>query len=233
HHAVAWCWSSRAPTVYTYLLLVTCIVSSERRRFSLCAHITSSEHSVLTSLETLFFMCSVFFFQAEDGIRDWSVTGVQTCALPISDVPAGRAHRNVTAIDAVPKGQARALAQCIELPSHIVIAPSVLEKPWGLSARNTRFADHWLGSSDCRERDRAHRGEASVSVVWRPLAQLRWVCQRMPDLRRRMAQLPDENERPGISILANLSTRGLARLVVFTPAHRCFPFRRGFSFMRS
>src|SRR5262249_50353271 len=25
-----------------------------------------------------------FFFQAEDGIRYWSVTGVQTCALPIS-----------------------------------------------------------------------------------------------------------------------------------------------------
>src|SRR5260370_215161 len=25
----------------------------------------------------------VFFFQAEDGIRDSSVTGVQTCALPI------------------------------------------------------------------------------------------------------------------------------------------------------
>ena len=25
----------------------------------------------------------IFFFQAEDGIRDWSVTGVQTCALPI------------------------------------------------------------------------------------------------------------------------------------------------------
>src|SRR5258706_6065928 len=26
----------------------------------------------------------LFLFQAEDGIRDWSVTGVQTCALPIS-----------------------------------------------------------------------------------------------------------------------------------------------------
>src|SRR5467141_4511139 len=26
-----------------------------------------------------------FFFQAEDGIRDSSVTGVQTCALPICD----------------------------------------------------------------------------------------------------------------------------------------------------
>src|SRR3989440_6271804 len=28
--------------------------------------------------------CRVFFFQAEDGIRDLIVTGVQTCALPIS-----------------------------------------------------------------------------------------------------------------------------------------------------
>src|SRR5438046_10209460 len=33
-----------------------------------------------------YFCCLLFFFffQAEDGIRDWSVTGVQTCALPIS-----------------------------------------------------------------------------------------------------------------------------------------------------
>src|ERR1035437_10878480 len=29
------------------------------------------------------FVCVVFFFQAEDGIRDIGVTGVQTCALPI------------------------------------------------------------------------------------------------------------------------------------------------------
>src|SRR6266700_7260202 len=29
-------------------------------------------------------MCCVVFFQAEDGIRDFHVTGVQTCALPIS-----------------------------------------------------------------------------------------------------------------------------------------------------
>src|SRR5690349_25176101 len=28
----------------------------------------------------------IFFFQAEDGIRDLYVTGVQTCALPISRV---------------------------------------------------------------------------------------------------------------------------------------------------
>src|SRR2546430_17590421 len=35
-----------------------------------------------------------FFFQAEDGIRDLTVTGVQTCALPISgrDGPVRRDH---------------------------------------------------------------------------------------------------------------------------------------------
>src|SRR5207249_7375136 len=31
-----------------------------------------------------------FFFQAEDGIRDRNVTGVQTCALPISPQPDRR-----------------------------------------------------------------------------------------------------------------------------------------------
>src|SRR6266498_5146872 len=33
----------------------------------------------------LFFFFFFFFFQAEDGIRDADVTGVQTCALPILD----------------------------------------------------------------------------------------------------------------------------------------------------
>ena len=32
-----------------------------------------------------FFFGCFFFFQAEDGIRDRDVTGVQTCALPISN----------------------------------------------------------------------------------------------------------------------------------------------------
>src|SRR6266568_7156089 len=40
-----------------------------------------------------------FFFQAEDGIRDGTVTGVQTCALPISSVRAPR--RAVVALLAV------------------------------------------------------------------------------------------------------------------------------------
>src|SRR2546421_6687946 len=38
-----------------------------------------------------------FFFQAEDGIRDLIVTGVQTCALPISELPSGRLLTSPTA----------------------------------------------------------------------------------------------------------------------------------------
>jgi len=40
--------------------------------------------SVFYSDVLLILFCSSFFFQAEDGIRDRDVTGVQTCALPIS-----------------------------------------------------------------------------------------------------------------------------------------------------
>src|SRR2546430_12574601 len=45
-----------------------------------------------------------FFFQAEDGIRDLTVTGVQTCALPISltktarQWTAGQPAPNTTAV---------------------------------------------------------------------------------------------------------------------------------------
>src|SRR5262249_56799218 len=40
----------------------------------------------LSQLHLITTRCDIryhFFFQAEDGIRDWSVTRVQTCALPI------------------------------------------------------------------------------------------------------------------------------------------------------
>src|SRR5690606_31160377 len=36
------------------------------------------------------FFCCFFFFQAEDGIRDFHVTGVQTCALPICAASSAR-----------------------------------------------------------------------------------------------------------------------------------------------
>src|SRR5438876_3804050 len=47
---------------------------------------------IYSFLEVFFFDCSCsvcfFFFQAEDGIRDGRVTGVQTCALPICRPPS-------------------------------------------------------------------------------------------------------------------------------------------------
>src|SRR5205807_7375357 len=62
----------------------------------------------------------IFVFQAEDGIRDYKVTGVQTCALPISLAPwtvspqrrrppSGRreARRSMGQVPAVPHGKLR------------------------------------------------------------------------------------------------------------------------------
>src|SRR5437867_10204097 len=40
-----------------------------------------------TSATVLLIIHLLFFFQAEDGIRDRTVTGVQTCALPICYLP--------------------------------------------------------------------------------------------------------------------------------------------------
>src|SRR3989475_3809443 len=50
-----------------------CVIFRKR-----AGHLVDSARDIIISLA--FF----FFFQAEDGIRDLTVTGVQTCALPIS-----------------------------------------------------------------------------------------------------------------------------------------------------
>src|SRR5206468_7830341 len=44
--------------------------------------------------------CLCFFFQAEDGIRDLIVTGVQTCALPISCYLGGVRAPKLALLDA-------------------------------------------------------------------------------------------------------------------------------------
>src|SRR5204863_5210035 len=53
----------------------------------------SHEHT--RTIPPLFFVF-FFFFQAEDGIRDLYVTGVQTCALPISTAIAEAASSQCT-----------------------------------------------------------------------------------------------------------------------------------------
>src|SRR5258706_7210898 len=55
-----------------------------------CTYATIVVWGEILSTDRYFF----FFFQAEDGIRDWSVTGVQTCALPISENIGKRKSRS-------------------------------------------------------------------------------------------------------------------------------------------
>src|SRR2546421_11474756 len=43
--------------------------------------------------------CFFFFFQAEDGIRDLIVTGVQTCALPISVYDLGGGTYDISVLE--------------------------------------------------------------------------------------------------------------------------------------
>src|SRR5437762_4646806 len=64
----------------------------------------------------------LFFFQAEDGIRDTSVTGVQTCALPISLAEAYIYHHF---FELACRAQVGALAGGAEL---ITPAPEVCEE---------------------------------------------------------------------------------------------------------
>src|SRR5256885_5231498 len=70
-------------------MVYTLSASSCKRSVYLCAHITMSPArfrttavSMTSASPSTIYLC--FFFQAEDGIRDYKVTGVQTCALPIS-----------------------------------------------------------------------------------------------------------------------------------------------------
>src|SRR2546427_3368685 len=89
------------------------------------------------------FCCSLyFFFQAEDGIRDLTVTGVQTCALPISsrqteETPHGRGVAGVLPAHqrpCRPKNKWR-----------LAIAPC------GVSAENVRSEERRVGK-ECRSR---------------------------------------------------------------------------------
>src|SRR5437867_4626662 len=49
----------------------------------------------------------LFFFQAEDGIRDRTVTGVQTCALPISRRRAAAVRRRAGSAGGATDGPSR------------------------------------------------------------------------------------------------------------------------------
>src|SRR5688500_19072905 len=58
-----------------------CLTSVVKPRLMLKVNLPLNGDYTVLSLYVL-----LFFFQAEDGIRDYKVTGVQTCALPILDL---------------------------------------------------------------------------------------------------------------------------------------------------
>src|SRR5256885_3615372 len=65
-----------------------------------------------------------FFFQAEDGIRDYKVTGVQTCALPISAAaPGGGTQAGSSAGAIVPRGGALVLVAPGGSTYHVLVGP--------------------------------------------------------------------------------------------------------------
>src|SRR5438034_4794232 len=58
----------------------------------------------------LLFVFFFFFFQAEDGIRDHCVTGVQTCALPIFRSALGDAAKSISEVGPIDPKQWDAFA---------------------------------------------------------------------------------------------------------------------------
>src|SRR5260370_26867743 len=95
---------------------------------------------------------SLFFFQAEDGIRDSSVTGVQTCALPIFGSETAPSSPDVLGRSAHPSGR-----------DHISTA---VRHPWPLAAES---ADRRALStpSHCRRSEERRVGKECRSR-WSP-----------------------------------------------------------------
>src|SRR6266498_2636033 len=84
-------------------------------------------------------MFCFFFFQAEDGIRDADVTGVQTCALPISNLGA-LVGREVLYVDRADSSQA--LRWQLGVGSRVPVHCSALGKAILASLPEAEVAEH-------------------------------------------------------------------------------------------
>src|SRR5256885_2940164 len=63
-----------------------------------------------------------FFFQAEDGIRDYKVTGVQTCALPILQIAPIRGHEVGVLLIGLPPKTVMLHSGDHQIPLRVVVA---------------------------------------------------------------------------------------------------------------
>src|SRR5689334_23479858 len=92
------------------------------------------------------FSC-IFFFQAEDGIRDGTVTGVQTCALPIFVIRNGATEQRFTTSQLLSRPDVIALAGTGDIYRHRVVYRAL-----PLSAILGDRRDSKIGRASCRER---------------------------------------------------------------------------------
>src|SRR3989454_7419219 len=112
-------------------------------------------------------MLFFFFFQAEDGIRDYKVTGVQTCALPISASippwPAPADRRNPARPCTHRKGQEDASMDAVLA---LLFIAALIAGPLGvLAVRNRRRESAEAVLADIRAAVRRRlRGESLLSV---------------------------------------------------------------------
>src|SRR5258706_5288048 len=81
---------------------------------------------------------SHLFFQAEDGMRDWSVTGVQTCALPISQA--------ILVAGAIAQGPVNELQDLVAQTCNGAISAA------GLGACTTARSEERRVGKECRSR---------------------------------------------------------------------------------
>src|SRR5690625_7275503 len=94
-------------------------------------------------------LLSFFFFQAEDGIRDGHVTGVQTCALPIYSAASSRVNG--------PSFRGRpsiAVSATTPLRAEVTAAASVVFI--------TEMGRPEIGRASCRERGEVGGGDGAV-----------------------------------------------------------------------
>src|SRR5688500_20301423 len=88
-----------------------------------------------------------FYFQAEDGIRDYKVTGVQTCALPIfhDTVQNRRRNRRLATLK-------EALTERFGRPKPMAAAARGFLKRRDRLVHQPHLAEREIGRASCRER---------------------------------------------------------------------------------